>query len=59
MSADLSPSGGAMRAIRHNHSKTIKPKKKMSAKVKTVRLQANLKLTHWYEKASLSISAAK
>ncbi|HEX7565549.1 MAG TPA: hypothetical protein VF396_20225 [Bradyrhizobium sp.] len=51
--------GEAMRAIQYNHCKTIKPKNTINAKVKTVRLQANLKLTHWYEKASLSISAAK
>jgi hypothetical protein len=45
-----------MRAIRD--SKTVKPKKKINAKIKTVRLRANLKPTHWYEKAALSISAA-
>jgi hypothetical protein len=57
-SADLSLSGGAMRTIRDDDSKTVKPKKKINAKIKTVRLRANLKLTHWYEKAALSISAA-
>lgn len=49
----------AMRAIRNDRSKIIKPKKKTNAKVKTDKLQANLKLTHWYEKAALAISAAK
>jgi hypothetical protein len=57
-SADLSLSRGAMRTIRDDDSKTVKPKKKIDAKIKTVRLRANLKLTHWYEKAALSISAA-
>ena len=48
-----------MRTIRDDdYSKTIKPKKKIDAKIKTVRLRANLKLTHWYEKAVVSISAA-
>ena len=47
-----------MRAIRDDDSKTVKPKKKINAKIKTVRLRANLKPTHWYEKAALSISAA-
>jgi hypothetical protein len=47
-----------MRTIRDDDSKTVKPKKKINAKIKTVRLRANLKLTHWYEKAALSISAA-
>ena len=48
-----------MRAVRNDHSKIIKPTKKIIPKVKTVRIQTNLKLSHWYEKASLSISAAK
>ena len=48
-----------MRAIRNNNSKIVEPKKKINAKVKTVRIQTNLKLSHWYEKASLSISAAQ
>ena len=48
-----------MRAIRNDQSKIIKPKRKINAKVKTVRIPTNLKLSHWYEKASLSISAAK
>ncbi len=47
-----------MRTIRDDDSKTVKPKKKISAKFKTVRLRANLKRTHWYEKAAQSISAA-
>jgi hypothetical protein len=55
-SADLSLSGG-MRTIRDDDSKTVKPKKKINAKYKTSRLRANLKLTHWYEKAAPSISA--
>ena len=47
-----------MRTIRNDDSKTVKHKKKIDAKIKTVRLRANLKPTHWYEKAALSISAA-
>jgi len=47
-----------MRTIRDDDSKTVKPEKKISAKLKTVRLKANLNQTHWYEKAALSISAA-
>jgi hypothetical protein len=50
--------GGIMRTIRDDDSKTVEPKKKINAKIKTVRLRANLKPTHWYEKAALSISAA-
>jgi hypothetical protein len=46
------------RAIRDDDSKTAKPKKKIDAKIKTIGLRANLKLTRWYEKAALSISAA-
>jgi hypothetical protein len=46
-----------MRTVRDDDSKTVEPKKKINAKIKTVRLRANLKLTHWYEKAALSISA--
>jgi hypothetical protein len=46
-----------MRTIRDDDSKTVKPKKKINAKLKTVRLKANLNQTHWYEKAALSISA--
>lgn len=49
---------GAMRTVRDDDSKTVKPKKKLNAKLKTVRLKANLNQTHWYEKAALSISAA-
>ena len=48
-----------MRAVRNDHSKIIKPTQKINTKVKTVRNQTNLKLSRWYEKASLSISAAK
>ena len=47
-----------MRTIRNDDSKTVKHKKKIDAKIKTIRLCANLKLTPWYEKAALSISAA-
>jgi hypothetical protein len=47
-----------MRTIRDDDSKTVTPKEKINAKVKTVRLKANLNQTHWYEKAALSISAA-
>jgi hypothetical protein len=59
-SAYLSLLGGSMRdrAIRDDDSKTAKPKKKIDAKIKTIGLRANLKLTRWYEKAALSISAA-
>ena len=46
-----------MLTIRDDDSKIVKPKKKIDAKIKTVKLRANLKLTHWYEKAALSISA--
>ena len=48
-----------MQAVRNDHSKIIKTKKKTNTKVKTIRIQTNAKLSHWYEKASLSISAAK
>jgi len=51
--------GGTMRTVRDDDSKTVEPKKKIDAKLKTVRLRANLKLTHWYGKAALSISAAQ
>jgi hypothetical protein len=47
-----------MRTIQEDGSKTVKPKKKVNAKLNTVRLKANLNQTHWYEKAALSISAA-
>jgi len=47
-----------MRTIQSDDSKTVKHKKKIDAKIKTIRLCANLKLTPWYEKAALSISAA-
>jgi len=47
-----------MRTIRDDNSKTAKPKKKIDAKIKTIGVRANLKLTRWYEKAALSISAA-
>lgn len=47
-----------MRTIRDDDCKAVKPKKKINAKIRTVRLRANLKPTHWYEKAALSISAA-
>ena len=57
-SADLLLGRGAMRDSRTDHSKIIKPKKKINAKVKIVRIPADLKLSHWYEKASLSISGS-
>jgi len=40
------------RAIRDDDSKTAKPKKKIDAKIRTIGLRANLKLTGWYEKAA-------
>lgn len=57
--APIYRSRGTMRTIRDDDSKTVEPKKKIDAKIKTVRLRANLKLTHWHEKAALSISAAQ
>ena len=47
-----------MSTVRDDDSKTVEPKKKINAKIKTVRIRANLKPTDWYEKAALSISAA-